>query len=81
MTTLLEHQIVPCRCNTQTIGPLIAIGIMFLVVPVYHTRIKEEAIDRRGAMIVTVALAVSFLELVLSSVSTTICQAFEVIEC
>ena len=81
MTILLEHQIVPCRCNTQTIGPLIAIGIMFLVVPVYRTRIKKEAIDWRGALIVTAALVISFLELVLSSVSTTICQTFEVIEC
>ena len=81
MTTPLEHQIVPCRCNTQTIGPLIAIGMMFLVVLVYRTRIKKEAIDWRGALVVTAALVISFLEFVLSPVSTTICQTFEVIEC
>ena len=81
MTTLLEHQIVPCRCNTQTIGPLIAIGTMFLVVPVYHMHKNIHAKDRRDALIVTATLVISFLELVLSSVSTTICQAFEVIEC
>jgi hypothetical protein len=53
---------------------------MFLVVPVYHMHKKKEAVDWRGALIVTATLVISFLELILSSVSTTICQTFEVIE-
>ena len=53
---------------------------MFLVVPVYHMHKNVNAKDRRESLIVTATLVISFLELILSSVSTTICQTFEVIE-
>lgn len=59
----------------QTIGPFCFIAFIFLVWPQYQMR--RHGKERNESFIAAAALAITFLELTLSSVSTTICQTFE----